>query len=980
MRRLLCLAIAASLHLAAVVAHGEEGYFQQYAHYTLRVRLDTKQHTLEGTETILYRNNSPDTLDVFYLHLYPNAFTSKNTPLLKDYRRRFNYSFIDLPKKYRSNIVLSNVSIDGTSVTPEIEHTIAKIDLPAPLAPGDSMVVSLEFDEKVRRHLGRAGYRGKQYDLAQWYPKVAVYDENGFHADQLRTGEFYGEFGTFDVYLEVPEHYVVAATGVPKQGDPGWSLNPVDARRAARRPKGEIPYKTVHFHAENVHDFAWNASPNFAVQDTTWNNVQIKSFFNLGNKKWRDSTLTHGLRAVEWLSGRVGPYPYPQVSIVQALLNGGMEYPMLVMDGQVSEALVFHEIGHIYFYGALANNERTEAWLDEGFTTFQTDWYMIDRYGPYGKKSAWNWYERMTPQYTLLGGRRAALFRLERRGYGERVSTRAENYKHSYRQNVYYKAALLLFALKYTVGEEDFERILKRYFTTWKFRHVNGQRFKDVCEEVTGRDLTWFFGQWSHTRKICDYRLGEVKSTRRPAGDGYDVSVRVDRLGEIIMPVEVEFTFKDGTVERARLDGRLRTIKGTFQFPEKPKSAALNPDNEILDMNMTDNYAPQEWDLQIDWPNNFYYPEHAYQIRHKPYVWYNDIDGVRIGYHLRGSFFGFYRRLQLGLYYGLDSHRLDFSTSYAVPTRTLGLNGTFDVSGYKIEGRQDFTLSLALRRRVELIKPPTQQLTVGINYHELTDQRYVINPLFYQTGADVAPLELKYEADPQFDILRTKSELGVRLGREWFGGKYKYTRFFGMSNFETRRSLVPFDMGLRVFLGVVSGSMPNQQKFNLAGGGVLEQEKLFFLRSPGAIWPNAHYLMPGEGDLRGYAKGTFPVNKLLTANFKLGGNLPWISQPRDRWFGEIKLNAFADAGTIFDSSNPIAGDPRTQALFDKGVFDRGLFDAGLGLRIRRSFPFWDSYLRYDVPFYVNVPEINGETKETDYRYLFSLTSVFSFSL
>jgi len=201
-----------------------------------------------------------------------------------------------------------------------------------------------------------------------------------------------------------------------------------------------------------------------------------------------------------------------------------------------------------------------------------------------------------------------------------------------------------------------------------------------------------------------------------------------------------------------------------------------------------------------------------------------------------------------------------------------------------------------------------------------------------------------------------------------------------MSNIETRRPLVPFDFGMRVFLGVVSGSMPTQQKFNLAGGGVLEQEKLFFLRSPGAIWPNNHYLMPGEGDLRGYARGTFPVNSLLTANFKLGGGLPFISQPRNRWFGEVKLNAFADVGMIFDNSNPIAGDPRTQALFDKGVFDRGLVDAGLGLRIRRSIPFWDFYLRYDVPFYVNVPEINGETQETDYRYLFSLTSVYSFSL
>ncbi len=315
-----------------------------------------------------------------------------------------------------------------------------------------------------------------------------------------------------------------------------------------------------------------------------------------------------------------------------------------------------------------------------------------------------------------------------------------------------------------------------------------------------------------------------------------------------------------------------------------------------------------------------------------------------------------------------------------MPARTLGMNSTFKVSGYKIEGRQDFSMSMTLRRRVELIKPPTQQLTIGVNYHELTDQRYVVNPSFYQTGADVSPLEVKYEADPQFDILRTKSDLVMRFGREWFGGHYKYTRFYGVSNIETRRSLVPFDFGMRVFLGIVGGSMPNQQKFNLAGGGVLEQEKLFFLRSPGAIWPSHHYLMPGEGNLRGYAKGTFPVNKLLTANVKLGGNIPWISQPPDRWLGEVKLNAFADAGAIFDSSNPIAGDPRIQSLFDKGVFDRGIFDAGLGLRLRRSLPFWDLYLRWDVPLYVNVPEINGETKETDFRYLFSLTSVYSFSL
>jgi len=979
MSRLLYIAIFASLYLIPGTATGQE-YFQQDVHYTIRARLDPKEHRLQGSQKIFYKNNSADTLRIFYLHLYPNAYASKNSPLMKDYRRRFNVTFMDVPDKYRGYININNVTIDGESVPPHVDYTIAKLHLRRPLAPGDTMTVSLDFDEKIRRHIGRAGYKGEQYDLAQWYPKVVVYDEEGWHPDHFMTGEFYGEFGKFDVHLDVPENYVVAATGVPQSGDPGWSLNPVDGERNDR-PRGDVPYKTVHFYADKVHDFAWNASPRFAVQDTTWNDVKIKSFFNHGDKGWKDTTLVHGLRAVEWLSRRVGLYPYPQVSIVDGLLGGGMEYPMLVMDGRVSEGLVMHEIGHIYFYGILGNNERTEAWLDEGFASFVTDLYKIERYGPWGDTSNWNWYERITPQHTLLGERRRGVFALERHGYGERVATRAENYKHSYRYNVYDKAALVLFALRYVVGDDDFDRILQRYFTTWKFRHVNSQRFEDICEEVTGQDLSWFFEQWLYTKKMCDYRLDKVESVRRPAGDGYDVHVKIDRVGEIIMPIEIEFKFSNGATETVRVAGRLRGIINTFQFPEKPKSASINPKNEILDINMSNNFTSRQWDLQVDWPNNSYYPEDAYQIRHRPAIWYNDIDGVKIGYHIRTSFFGFYRRFQLGVYYGEKSEVVDFSSSYAVPARGFGLRSTFKISGYKMEGRQDFTLALKLRRRKELIEPPTQQLTLAFNYHELVDTAYVIIPEFYDTGSDIAPLDLKYEADPQADIFRMKNELSFRLGERWFGADYNYTRFYGLTNIETRRALVPFDFGFRIFFGVVSGDMPAQQKFNLAGAGVLGQETLFFLRSPGAIWPEAHYVMPGEGNLRGYAEGTFPVNELVTMNFKLGKEVPLLSKPTNSWFGQIKLSAFADIGWVLDSDNPIAGNQRIQELVDGGLFDRTIADAGVGLRMHRSFPFWDFYLRYDVPFYVNQPEINfGETLETDYRYLFSLTSVYKFSL
>jgi hypothetical protein len=207
------------------------------------------------------------------------------------------------------------------------------MDLPRPLLPGDSMTVSFTFDGKVRKRVDRSGYTGNHYDMAQWYPKVVVYDQNGFHADQFMTGEFYGEFGTFDVHIEVPDNYVVVATGMVQSGDPGWDYNPAHQPDApVRKATGN---KTVHFHAEKVHDFAWCADPTYVVQQTTLDGIDIRSAYRRKSAKtWEDSTLAHAVRAVTWLGKKVGKYPYPQVTVAEMTRGGGMEYPMLVMDGR----------------------------------------------------------------------------------------------------------------------------------------------------------------------------------------------------------------------------------------------------------------------------------------------------------------------------------------------------------------------------------------------------------------------------------------------------------------------------------------------------------------------------------------------------------------------------------------------------------------------------------------------------------------------
>jgi hypothetical protein len=956
-----------------------DSYFQQYVHYTIRVHLDTEDHMLRGTETILYKNNSPDTLRQFYLHLYPNAYKYKDSAFQRSHRRRYNVNLFNLPKAHRGYINIDTMSVDGQPVIPHIDDTIARIDLSQPLLPGDSLLATLSFHEKIRKQIGRSGYRGKQYDMGQWYPKVVVYDENGFHADKFELGEFYGEFGTFDVFLEIPETYVVAATGTVQEGDPGWNLNDPgdgDTNAAGSEPDPNA-FKTVHFHAENVHDFAWNASPNFAVQDTMWNGVQILSFYNKGNSQWEDTTLVHGVRALQWLDEIAGPYPYPQLSIVQALMGGGMEYPMLVMDGHVGEPIVLHEVGHIYFYGILANDERAEAWLDEGVTTAQTGWYLQDHYGPWGKKDKWSLHKRITPQYTLEEQARRSVFWLQRNGYGERVATRSEDFQNSYYTMVYTKGALFFKALRYMVGEEAFEKILPEYYTRWKFKHVNEDRFRKVCEDISGMDLALFFEQWLHTRKICDYKLDKIKKSRYENKDGYRVDVHIKRLGEIVMPLLLEVTLEDGGKESFRIDGRLRTIEKSFDLPQKPKRFALNPDNEIMDINLSDNFLPRQRDLQFDWPRNHYYPENAYQIRYRPGFWYNDVDGLKAGLLLRGGHAGDMAKRRIGVYYGAESDRVDFTISLAKRTKLFGRNGSVVLSGYKMEGRTDVTAKMHFRSRKTLIHPPNHDYTIGFIYHELTNTRYLVDAESYETEPDLGPF-FHYRVDPQFDMMSTLFSAGFRLGREWWGGNFDYERFHSSLILRTRAAYAPVDARLRFFLGLIGGRMPQQQKFFIAGGGPLAQERRFFLRSPGAIWEDFNYHQPGHGNLRGYLTGDFGVNRLLAMNFELGIPHPfgYLNKVTGSILGPISIKGFADVGTILDKQNPNAGSPRLQTLTDEGVLDATLVDAGLSVRTTLRIPFYPLWFRLDLPFYVNHPEINGESDKLRHRYVFSLSGTF----
>ncbi|NNK70954.1 MAG: M1 family metallopeptidase [Flavobacteriaceae bacterium] len=531
------------------------GYWQQRVDYTMDIDMDVDNYRYNGIQKLVYTNNSPDTLNRVFYHLYFNAFQPGSemdvrSRTIKDPDGRVADRILKLKPSEIGYIHVNSLKQNGVEVNHETVGTILEVDLNSPIKPGESVTFDMVFDAQVPvqiRRSGRNNREGVALSMAQWYPKLAEYDFEGWHTSPYIAREFYGVWGDFDVTIHIDKNYLIGGTG--------YLQNPNEVGHGYETGKVESPAGDKlrwHFKAPNVHDFTWAADPDYIHDMLQVPGGPMLHFFYQDDpeiidnwKKLQPKTL----ELMNFFSSNIGPYPYDQYSVIQGG-DGGMEYAMctLITGGRNFGSLVgvtSHELAHTWFQFVLATNESKHEWMDEGFASYISSHAMNKIMGRNQKNPA--------------AGSYRGYYRLAASGIEQPQSTHADRYEFNsaYGSAAYSKGSVFLAQLGYVIGQENLSETLKRYYSEWGFKHPTPNDFIRVAEKVSGLELDWYLTDWTKTINTIDYGIKSVESIEG------GVEVTMERIGLMPMPIDLVVEYSDGSQDQIYIP--LRMMRG-----EKP--------------------------------------------------------------------------------------------------------------------------------------------------------------------------------------------------------------------------------------------------------------------------------------------------------------------------------------------------------------------------------------------------------------------------
>ncbi len=997
-----CISLAPILH-AQTSATGIP-YFQQHVHYTLAATFndDYKSPSIDGTGSLEYTNNSPDTLHELYFHLYWNLFKSGS------YGEKAPNRDHDPDSKYgHGGIDIKSFDIGTTPTRYEIDNTIMRVFLDEPLTPGSKIDLNFSWhgllpNYGIRSTWGWHDNGARNFSTAQWYPQVCVYDNHGWHPDQyIGMGEFYTDYGSFDVSLTLPERFsTVVSTGWPTNPDETLSsavrgqlayakAHPDSIVRISdysdyhfTRISNDEPMRTWKFHADSVRDFAWCADEAY-IRDAVYDNGIMHNALYWENSRdfWSKEAATIELLTIQTDSKFAGQYIYPNIFMCETY-EGGMEYPGIVFIGPYSNGdrdhdpqnTMMHELGHQWYPMMMGSNETDYGYMDEGFNTFITTFVHEKYFGrwnnSYGPGLGFNDDER-TSNY-----RSAILQQLS--GNQEPTKQKADDYfsYRDYADATYPHPSSVFFMLRYTMGDSAFADFMHLYYVRWRFKHPYPDDLLNAAEDIERRegdtnrvrargDLRWFFNEWFEQTWMLDYAVGGFSV------DGNTAKVTIDRKERAVMPLDLVFTFDDGTTEQKWIpvDDWLRTVADersyTYSFPKHPVKVDINPSRELLDVNRLNNSSSMLPPLDVSLVPKIFgdiKPIESYAVRSTPFIAPLDAsfkNGFALGWTFLGSYLDRTDRIAISPRVEVGSPsgaQVGGAVQYHSVFETFSPTSDVDVLLAHPDSIDFFGFSYShiitdpgTQRPVHIIEsgydlsgavlehkagdaPPLNRAYAGYTFVNESE----INDFSFATQVDEGL------GDPRTTYTKIAATINDRLDitRDWNA----YIRFFGGS------------------MQPIGGAIPTEAEFQLAspsdvdhvsdlygsnfGSGVRDK-----IRNAAVSGPLVRgYLLDGNDLGRVAASGTFELSNRSLFPFAFLTDIPYVGSVFDM-FG---LTLFGDAGFVTNvlSQNSLPGILKS--------------DAGIGLRFfgvdRYLDREWDlnldrTELQLDFPIYDDKPGI-----------------------
>ena len=584
MNKLFLIFLLVVVYNFSVVAQSDR--WQQRVKYTIDINMDVNTSRFKGTQKLVYTNNSPDVLKKVFYHLYFNAFQPNSSmdvrsrelgKTLVNGRQDWDGRVKDRISKLKEDEIgyqkIISLKMNGIA-QPFIYHeTILEVDLTKAIAPKNTVVLDMEFEAQVPLQIRRSGRdnptTGVRYSMSQWYPKLCEYDYEGWHPTPYVAREFYGVWGDFDVSILIDKAYKLGGTGIlSNAGEIGWGY---DAPGTELKPTIRTK-RTWHFVANNVHDFVWAADADYKHLvrkmpngGPTLNVIYKDKTNDIKNAEAWELLADAAVTVLPFIESKFGKYPYPQYSFIHGG-DGGMEYPMATLISSPGLGTVFHEWMHSWYQMMLGTNESMYAWMDEGFTE-----YASDLVAAFYRDNVSRIKGASNPYYIKSLDSAAAILPLEHYGnyksyyfiaksdFEEPLTTHADHFNTNvgYSIAAYSKGCVFMEQLGYIVGAAVRDKILLEYYKQWRFKHPNASDFVKLSEDVSGIKLDWYKEYWCATTKKIDYAIDSLWEENGVS------KIRLKRIGQMPMPIDLQLTFKDGSTE-------MHYVPLNLMFGEKP--------------------------------------------------------------------------------------------------------------------------------------------------------------------------------------------------------------------------------------------------------------------------------------------------------------------------------------------------------------------------------------------------------------------------